>query len=70
MSEDLLDMWNEIKVLVESTDSDINKHARGNATAGVRSRKGLRLLKAKMYYIVKLSIAVSKEKLEEKSTEA
>ena len=40
----VLDQWNEIKVLIESLDLDVHKNAGGNASAGVRARKGLRAL--------------------------
>lgn len=57
----ILDQWNEIKVLVESLDLDVVKNANGNASAGVRARRGLRLLKSKSAELVKETI------LEEKS---
>ena len=41
---------NEIKVLVESLDLDVVKNANGNSSAGVRARRGLRLLKTKTIY--------------------
>lgn len=55
-----LDAWSEIKTLVESLDSDIKKNANGNASAGVRARKGLRLLKTKAADLVKTTIEQSK----------
>ena len=41
----IIDKWAEIKVLIESIDLDVHKNAGGNASAGVRARKGLRMLK-------------------------
>lgn len=38
----IIQEWNEIKVLIESLDVDIIKNADGNASAGVRARRGLR----------------------------
>ena len=61
----LLDTWQEIKTLVESLDTDVAKHAGGNASAGVRARKGLRLLKARTAELVKASVESGKEKVAE-----
>ena len=60
MSSELLNQWNEIKVLVESLDLDVHKNANGNASAGVRARRGLRLLKAKTAELVKQTIESDK----------
>ena len=54
------DQWNEIKVLVESLDLDVAKNASGNASAGVRARRGLRLLKNKTAELVKATIEEDK----------
>jgi hypothetical protein len=51
-----LELWTEIKTLVESVDSDVSKHAKGNASAGVRARKGLRLLRNKTSELVKATL--------------
>tara|TARA_E500000331_G_C17259563_1_gene714608 strand:+ start:2585 stop:2767 length:183 start_codon:yes stop_codon:yes gene_type:complete len=60
MSE-LLDKWSELKVLVESLELDVHKNANGNKSAGVRARKGLRLVKSRAAELVKESLAVGKE---------
>ena len=52
----VLDQWNEIKVLVESLDLDVVKNASGNSSAGVRARRGLRLLKNKASDLVRSTI--------------
>jgi hypothetical protein len=62
MSSHVLDQWNEIKVLVESLDLDVRKNANGNASAGVRARRGLRLLKTKSAGLVKKTIEVEKDR--------
>jgi hypothetical protein len=54
------DQWNEIKVLIESLDLDVAKNAAGNASAGVRARRGLRLLKNKTAELVKATIEEDK----------
>ena len=60
----ILDQWNEIKVLVESLDLDVVKNASGNASAGVRARRGLRLLKTKSAELVKQTISEEKSRKE------
>ena len=56
-----LDNWKEFKVLVESLDLDVHKNANGNKSAGVRARKGLRLIKKQAAELVKSSLSVDKE---------
>lgn len=56
----VLDKWNELKVIVESIDLDVHKNVGGNASAGVRARKGLRALKAAAADLVKLTIESEK----------
>ena len=60
----IIDQWNEIKVLVESLDLDVVKNANGNSSAGVRARRGLRLLKNKSAELVKTTIEADKKKKE------
>lgn len=60
----ILDQWNEIKTLVESLELDVMKNANGNASAGVRARRGLRLLKSKSAELVKQTIAEEKSRKE------
>lgn len=57
--------WNELKLIVESVDLDVHKNAGGNASAGVRARKGLRALKAAAADLVKLTIEAEKAGKEE-----
>lgn len=57
---DVLAKWNELKTIVESVDLDVHKNASGNASAGVRARKGLRALKAAAAELVKLTISSEK----------
>ena len=52
----LMSSWNELKVLIESLEVDVVKNATGNKSAGVRARKGLRLIKKSAADIVKLSL--------------
>jgi len=57
---DLLDKWLELKVLVESLELDVHKNASGNKSAGVRARKGLRLVKQSASELVKESLTTDK----------
>ena len=56
----ILEKWEELKVLVESLELDVHKSARGNKSAGTRTRKGLRLLKNSANDLVKVSLEESK----------
>jgi len=56
----LLDDWKTFKVLVESLDLDIHKNGNGNKSAGVRARKGLRLIKKHAAELVKASLESDK----------
>ena len=58
----LLEEWSELKVLVESLELDVQKNANGNKSAGVRARKGLRLLKQKSGNLVKASLEADKNR--------
>lgn len=58
----VLDKWKELKLIVESIDLDVHKNAGGNASAGVRARKGLRSLKSAAAEMVKLTIESEKSK--------
>lgn len=61
-NNDILDKWNEIKIVVDSLELDLHKNARGVAAAGVRARKGLRDLKSKVANLVKMTIDAEKSK--------
>ena len=58
----ILNKWNEIKTLVETIDLDVHKNANGNASAGVRARKGLRVLKNAASDLVKTTITEEKSR--------
>ena len=63
MSEqsELLQKWSALKVLIESLEVDIVKNVSGNKSAGVRARKGLRMLKSEASEIVKMSLTQDKD---------
>lgn len=58
--------WEEVKTAVSELELDIQKNAKGNAAAGVRTRKGLRTLRKVVTEIVKLTVAQDKERKAEK----
>jgi hypothetical protein len=60
MADDLTAKWTELKTLVESLELDVLKQANGNASAGVRARRGLRLLKNEVADLVRVSLATEK----------
>ena len=64
MSNPVIEKWQELKVLIESIDLDVHKNANGNASAGVRARKGLRLVKTQAAELVKLTVERDKTKKE------
>ncbi len=61
---DTVTLWGEIKTLVETIDADVAKNAKGNASAGVRARKGLRLLRTKTSELVKATLGKGDEAAE------
>jgi hypothetical protein len=52
----VLNKWTELKTLVATLETDVEKNATGNAAAGVRARKGLRTLKQATTELVKLTL--------------
>ena len=62
----IITKWEEMKVLMESIDNDVSKNATGNASAGVRARKGLRLLKKEAAELVKMTVEADKERKAQK----
>lgn len=57
----LIDKWEELKTLLESVELDVRKNARGNKSAGVRARRGLRMIKQTANELVKLSKTTGSE---------
>lgn len=50
------EQWDQLKVLVESLEVDVKKSLRGNKSAGVRTRKGLRLVKNSAADLIRSSL--------------
>ena len=64
MADELTTKWTELKTLVESLELDVLKQANGNASAGVRARRGLRLLKNEVADLVRVSLSTEKSRKE------
>jgi hypothetical protein len=62
----LTNKWLEIKTLIELLEVDVVKNANGNASAGVRVRRGLRTLKGEAASLVKLSLEGDKTRQDSK----
>jgi hypothetical protein len=56
-NSDLVEKWTALKVLVESLEIDLHKSAKGNKSASIRLRKGLRIVKRDASDIVKFTLA-------------
>lgn len=57
-----LDVWSEFKLLVEQLEEDVHKNAvKGNNSAGVRVRKGVRKLRTLGAELIKATLASKKE---------
>ena len=53
--------WTEVKDAVAALEEDVVKNlVKGNASAGVRARKGLRALRGKLTGLVKASMETAK----------
>lgn len=61
MNQQILDLWHELRTMVDALEHDVNKNARGVVVAGVRMRKGLRLMKKKMTELSKCSLEADKK---------
>ena len=61
MNTELIDQFEELKVLIESLQKDVVKNSQGNKSAGVRARKGLRHVKKVASTIVKTSLEFDKD---------
>jgi hypothetical protein len=53
----VLDVWAEFKLLVEAVEEDVHKNSKGNLSAGVRVRKGVRKLRSLGAELIKATLA-------------
>jgi hypothetical protein len=63
-NQKIVEQWERLKVLVAAAEDDVLKNARGNASAGVRARKGLRALKKEASDLVKMTVEEGKRRKE------
>jgi hypothetical protein len=61
----VIKIWTELKEIVDQIDVDVRKNAMGNASAGLRARKGLRTIRNKAAALNKLTIELEKAKKQE-----
>ena len=59
-TESYVENWNKLKVLIETLDVDVVKSSRGNRTAAVRVRRGLRDAKKLAADVIREGIVISK----------
>lgn len=59
----ILEKWDEIKYIMEVIEYDVLKNARGVRAAGLRSRKGLRLLKKRVIELIRISVYRHKNRI-------
>lgn len=57
----IVEQWERVRTLVDATEVEVLKNANGNASAGVRARKGLRELKKETHELVKLTVEETKK---------
>jgi len=68
-NQEVLALWAALKDVVDQIDVDVRKNSNGNASAGVRARKGLRTIRAKAAEITKLTIDLEKVRKQQSSAE-
>jgi len=66
----IIETWQRIKTLVDSMDIDIQKSKSGNVSAGLRARRGLRLIKKEASLLVKYLVENSKAGKADKAEKA
>jgi len=57
---DLVTKWEELRTLFESIELDLKKNAKGNKSAGVRARRGLRMVKQAAADLIRFSKSLEK----------
>lgn len=66
----VLDVWSEFKLLVEQVEQDVHKNAvKGNLSAGVRVRKGVRSLRVIGAELIKATLTLREESKNKSSAE-
>lgn len=68
--DDIVDQYDEICKMLDMLKLDAHKFANGTRTAGLRFRKGLRVVRKKCHELVMSSIELDKEREAEKKLNA
>lgn len=55
-NNNLINQWEELRMMLETLNLDVVKNANGNRSAGVRARRGLREVKKLAADLVKASL--------------
>lgn len=66
MSTQLQEGWEEFNVMVELVGKDVEKNVKGNVSAGVRVRKGLRNVRKVLNALIKDSLDHDKDVREQR----
>jgi hypothetical protein len=61
-NDTITETWQRIKTIIDSMDVDMQKSNNGNASAGVRVRRGLRLMKKEASALVKTMVEEVKQR--------
>jgi hypothetical protein len=68
MSETVALKWSELKALMETMEKDMSRNAKGNVSAGIRTRKGLRMVKKAANELLKATLEHDKSMTEVRKT--
>ena len=60
-NDNIAENWQRIKTIIDSMEIDMQKSNNGNASAGVRVRRGLRLMKKEASALVKTMVEQVKQ---------
>ena len=60
-NDTIAENWQRIKTIIDSMEIDMQKSNNGNASAGVRVRRGLRLMKKEASTLVKTMVEQVKQ---------
>lgn len=59
-------LWEDLKATVLATELDVLKNSNGNVLAGIRARRGLRMIKRKLSVLIDVLKQNDKQRKEER----
>lgn len=68
LETEVLELWNELKRIIDANDADMIKSVNKNRLAGTRGRHGLRIISRRAAALCKRSLAMDKELQVENAT--